>query len=300
MNRYVFTLISVCVALFLTPASVYAEEFHVEVNPSILLFNKSKPEQKVTIKNLSNRSIELQPSLYLIKDAGNKNGSVTIENPEKEPIKLEDILTIRENDMSLSTLHLDPLESRQISVIYQPENSTDNKYFTLVFGQKSTTGEPETTTSYSQVISGAGVVILPINEQQTKLDTMIARFESKKIRTSGPITFNAQTRNDTDQLEVVTSTISIRNILNQEVGEITFPNQYLLPHTERQLLQEGNIPTWNDSFLLGPYRATLRIENGEMSREQTINLFVIPVIPLVLVSFILFFSFGVYVKARRK
>lgn len=300
MKRYAISLIIACITLSIAPQYANAEDFHIEVNPSILIFDSANLEKTVTIKNLGSTAIDLQPALYVIKDAGNKNGSITIENPEKQTLSLDEIVSLRENQQDVSTLHLDSLESRQISIIYHPGKNTDKQYFTLVFNKKPTIVEAEDESSYSEIIPGTGILLLENSAPEAGLQTEIVRFKSKQFTTSGPLTFEVQLRNDGDQLQIVSPTISIRNILNQNVGEIEFPTQYLLPHSERILQQNGQNPTWNDSFILGPYRATLQIKNDETKIEQTNTVFVIPLIPLALTSFIIFFCLGVYVKARRK
>lgn len=93
--------------------------------------------------------------------------------------------------------------------------------------------------------------------------------------------------------------ISIYNILGQKVGEINIAKQYLLPQSERILQKDGNSLTWNDSLILGPYTARLDIKSGDTTVTKTISFFVIPVFPVLIISFIIFFCLGVYVKARK-
>jgi hypothetical protein len=299
MYSYKWTAAFVISFFLFTSSQAYAADYHLEITPSMLLFKSPTEEQNILIKNLSTEAIDLEPTLYVIKDAGNKDGSLTIENPSQAEPDIQQYITLRENGNTISSLHLNPLESSLVSVFYHPVNNSDNNFFTLVFNKKITDSEVNNKNSFSQVVPGSGVIILPTSSDNSKVTLPQISFTTKKFKTSGPIEFKAGINNQTDGIEIITPMISIYNILGQKVGEINIAKQYLLPQSERILQKDGNSLTWNDSLILGPYTARLDIKSGDTTVTKTISFFVIPVFPVLIISFIIFFCLGVYVKARK-
>ena len=293
----------VLLLLIVSNSEVNAQGFGIEVSPTIVVLSSdSDSVYKIKVKNLENKPISLIPDFYSVKDAGSLDGRIQIENISEElEMSLKKNLLIRENQKLISIIELEPLETRLYQLEYQPNNQIANeKVFTLVLAlNQSQIVVSEEKTSKSQIIPGVGILLIKSKFDNQQNTSIFDNFSSKSFYTKGPIILDTKLKNNSDNILHVRGNISIYNIINQKVAEIPLNELYMLPKSITKVLINGNTPSWNDSFLMGLYRSSLELEINGVKKTYNKYFFVIPILPLSVITFIIFFSLGVYLRVKR-
>lgn len=296
MKKSIIASSALLTGFIILPPNVVAEEFSLELKQTILVFDKSNlKEYKLLIKNTGTTNVELTPVFYTLRGLNNMSSSVSLE---KRDDTLEKQISLRENGNVVSSVKLDPLESRQISIKYQFVDSTANDFFTIVWENNSASNS-STEESSTRLVPGLGTIIIATDSKASQAAPKVS-FQSNRFQKDGPITFKAQISNPGEHVMIIKPQVKIKNVLQQEVGTIDIPTQYILPKTDRNLLIQGKSLEWDDKLLLGPYIATLKTETqgGYISLNSSTT-YVFPVLPILVVSIIIFFIIGVWLRVRK-
>ncbi len=285
-------------AIFILPTVSYAQEYSLEILPSIIVFDKANlKSQALTIKNASSEAVELTPQFYNITDTKALDGSISIGSKNQT---LSGAIKLSENNTPISTLKLEPLESRQISLNYQTNQTNATEFFTILWEPKMAKNEAGIDESITYINPSIGTVILATNTASEPNLPKVS-WHAAKFQKSGPLTFDITFENASKDLMIVTPRVRINNILDQTVSTIEFPTQYLLPESKRSLKFEGKIPAWNDKVVLGRYTSTLEVIDAKNQTHllQETKTYVLPILPIAISSLIIFFILGVYLRVRR-
>lgn len=166
------------------------------------------------------------------------------------------------------TLKVQPKQSETITVLIQtPQDALPGGHYTGVYFQPQNTTVPET--SGPQTFSQVGSLFAINVAGDINFDTLIKSFQTdKKFYEFGPVDFQAIIENQSDTHISPKATLTIKDTLGRELETLSFQKVNIFPFTSRTIKT-----TWDQTWGLGRYEATLTVPFGEGSTETATILF---------------------------
>ncbi len=303
-----------------------AYAFSVGVYPPLIQIEalpQSKIETAIQIENLSPDPVSLQILLKPFKAGELENGQVAFLTKDQAlnspTTALFDYVQIKENNQKIETVELSPKQQKKlILAIDLPKNiSLDDYYFSIVFLAKENYIQNTKSTSFAQGGLATNVLLTIGPKEKTK--GLIEEFSVPFILKEGPVPFVLRIKNTGKSVIAPKGQIVIQNFFKQTVGKVEFLPVNILAGSTRSLPDtkqlEENISNYNSSvstegkdnqvyafwpetFLLGPYTATLEIalsQQGPLFR-RTIIFIGVPLQLLLIFGFIIVLA--VLIKIR--
>ncbi|OGH23833.1 MAG: hypothetical protein A2698_00015 [Candidatus Levybacteria bacterium RIFCSPHIGHO2_01_FULL_42_15] len=285
--------------------SAYAESFSFEVSPAIISISEKRPfetEEEITLSNKSQQTIELDIRLspFVPSDS---TGSMTYraakdafaQKPNPDILKNVQLL---ENERPIDTLTLTPFQEKTVSlkVTIPPSEPSSDYYFSVIF----LSNPPQKDEDQSATVAIGGIathVLLSIGPNEPTNGTIEA-FSTPRFIEHGPVPFAISIINKSNHFITPKGSILIRNMFGQTVGAVGVGQTRVLANSTRVLPQVS----FNESFLLGPYEATLSLALSEEgpSFSRSIRFFAFPAKSFLLILASLFLLFWVRKRIAQK
>lgn len=274
--------------LFLNLDKTAAAGLSLAISPPLIQITSLAPAQiktPMTIQNLGDESIELD---ILLKPL------TTLNNQRKAP-SIFDKIQILEENAPVQSLALAPKQRKKLFLkIDIPVQEPDSDhYFSLLFISKASTLKDNL--NYSQVIGGVGInVLLSIGQQNPS--SLIEEFSAPLFLGKGAVPFTLKIKNTSSHFITPRGEIVIKNMFGKIVGRIEMLPENILINSSRYIKR-----FWNESFLLGAYKANLNISLSQKSPiyKESISFFVIPVQAIVGALTFLLISLLIYRRVKK-
>ncbi len=320
LSTYLTATLVLLVFIGLFPHEAQAAQLSVGISPPILQITAQPPasiEAPISIKNFTQEQVTFNIVLKPFKPTDKENGQLTYIS-EKEAFKgknpkIFDTMQIQNNGHSIQQLTLSPLQEKELTLhIGLPENELyADYYFSILFLAKNNLSTDSV--NASQAVGGLGLLVLLSIGQKGPAKGLIEEFSVPWFVEKGPVPFTLRVTNTGHHVFVPNGTIVIKNMFGQTIGNVELLPVNVLSQSTRSLVDsfqspEATIPAkfqipntmWHESFLLGPYTATLSLQfaqNGQIY-SQTIRFFAMPVQGFIVII-VAIFSFLV-IKNRIK
>ena len=317
----------ITILFFIIPSNVYAQEFHVSIEPTVIQIDSTPPSKfqaPFRIKNLSSSSIKL--GLKIIPIEARDDGKINLLLNEEDTLAsvIRERLIILDGQTQIKELELRAGETKQLLLFMDVKKGdpAGDFYFSLVF---TSDGVVIDETSTSSIPAGIAMNVLVSIGPKVSATAIIEDFSTNRIVGAGPVFFNLKLKNTGRHLIQPEGNVTIKNMFGKKVADIKILPQYVLAESSRYLIdstqaspsaqtsdilsrkqQDNPVVIWGEKFLLGFYtaEAKLYLEDNGAEVIKRITFFAIPVQILVIVSGIVFVILGILlrigIKLRKK
>lgn len=261
-----FVCLSICLfALF--PRRAFASGFSVGVFPPIIKINASPPvslQTPIIIKNPTDQTETFNISFKPFTQSDDENGQVRyLKNDElnlKDPLIFQRIKVL-DSDNQVSSVELAPGEQKKLTLnIDIPDGeSASEYYFSVLF--ISSSPQLQSQENKSDILTGVATNVLLSIGTKEKPNVKLTNFATDFFKEKGGAQFSVKALNQGNQFANVGGYILIRNLFGQTVGRVELNKTNILAKTSRYLASSGELSKalWPETFLLGPYTATLTL-----------------------------------------
>ncbi len=273
--------------------SVSPQIFQVELTPPAAATAK----QTLTLENASNDPLPLHLEYKFFKPEGN-NGDITYlpdtTQVGNDPFILDKI-TLLDKGEKVQSLLIPPKTKKQFDLVISipKDEPPGDYYFSLLFLADNSTASQSAQSTQSTAIGGIATNVLLSIGPKTKTTGSIEEFSTPFFQTKGPVNFSVKIKNSSSHFIYPKGQIIITNMFGQKIGKIDLLPLNILSGSSRSLpsreqfaaLQKvedakggktkedkatletfkaleafnSSVAIWPESFLLGPYKATLTI-----------------------------------------
>lgn len=288
-----FFLFYILLSIFYIPQA-NASEISLGIYPPLIQLestSSSTIDSPITLSNLTDATLNLSVQLKPFTSSEKENGEIKYlpdARIKSTPYPhIFDKVQIRDNDTAVKTLTLGPRQSKNLTLhldLDSNEQSIDY-YFSIVFLStpiEATPQEQNAITAHTSITAGIATNVLLSVNPQGDTNGSIEEFSSPSFVDHGPISFKVHLKNLSMHKIAPTGTISITNVFNQIIGKIDLLQSPILSQSSRFLTSQHSfsppVALWPETFLLGPYDATLTVKlssNGPVL-SQTIRFFAFP------------------------
>jgi hypothetical protein len=273
--------------------SVSPQIFQIELTPPAAATAK----QTVTLENSGNDPLPLHIEYKFFKPEG-VNGDINYLSPDmpvgNDPLILEKV-ALFDKEEEVTSLTIPPKSKKQfdLAIGVPKDEPPGDYYFSILFLADNSTASESAASSQSSAIGGIAMNVLLSIGPKSKTTGSIEEFSTPLFQTKGPVTFNVKIRNSSSHFIYPKGQILITNMFGQKIGKIELLPLNILSNSSRslpskeqfanlQVLEDAKngkktidkdtlanleklasfdqgVAIWPESFLLGPYKATLTI-----------------------------------------
>jgi len=308
---------------FAAPA-VQAASVSLGVFPPILQIQAIPPtnvKSKILIENLGDDPVDLKIGLKPFIASDKENGQVDYSSDYNlaDPF-IFDKMQILDGDTSIDLITLSPGQKKELTLeIALPQNEIlGDYYFSIIF---MSANQSETNSNISGATAGIATNVLLSIGPKGPTQGNIEEFSAPIFKTRGPIPFTTRIRNTSNHFITTKGDIVIKNIFGQSVGKIDLLPVNILSRSVRSIPDSQQSPganppsnlksyvlslrsiaaVWPETFLFGPYTATLTIalsDQGPLYR-RTINFYAFPTETLFGILIIILIISAIIIRARK-
>lgn len=270
--------------LYTAPAS--ASELSLGISPPLLQIEAIPPASvtaPITVQNLSDESVELQIVFKPFTQGSNEDGTPQYYTkdqpfPGANPHIFEKMQILDAGAHAIQSLLLAPHQEKNLTLhigILKDEPLSDY-YFSIVFISKTPEGSDANAT---QASGGVATNVLLSIGTKGQAKGFLEEFSAPFFVEKGPVPFTVRLKNTSAHYINPEGEILIKNMFGQIVGRVDLLPVAILAHTIRaipdslqspdstgsakmnyeRLIMNSPKAFWNESFLLGPYSATLTV-----------------------------------------
>lgn len=320
-GKIAFVLTSGLTTTLLITSNVHAQGVSVSLYPPVIKVDTSPPSSPIvpiTLQNNKSEDIVLDISLIPLS-TNNSTGEIKLL-PElasqgfyayyKERVQF--LVDGKKTDK----VHLSALERKeiQLNINISKGDPPGDYYYSIVFLNQGTSPQE---TSVSQLPVGIASNLLLSIGQKGKSTGGIVELSTNRFITKGPVIFSLKLHNASKHLVEPKGYIRIKNMFDQNVGTVNILPQYVLAGKDRYLTDEKQIIdgsnsnvrytstpkiVWNESFLLGWYKAeaTIKLDDSSAPLYSTTHFLSFPLYLFFPLAIFLFFCISIYLKVKRK
>lgn len=318
-----YWVIGLLVVLVVFPAKTSAAGLSLGVSPPILQIDALPPASintPITIQNFTDANVTFDIIFKPFTASKKENGQV--EYLPKQDLPIFEKMQILDNEHSIKTLTLGPSQSKTLNLhIGIPKDEPPKDYyFSIVFIANPELSDSELVEgNLAKTAGGIATNVLLSIGPKGKAQGLIEEFSAPLFLEKGPVPFTVRVKNTAEHTIAPTGEILIVNMFGQIVGKVELAPVNILARTIRaipDLQAEEATPSatlnselstlnsirafWQESFLLGPYSATLTLSLSDEGPKfsRTIRFFALPIqafLGIVLALLIVFF-----IRARLK
>ncbi len=301
----------------------YAQQFHVSIEPTVIQIDATPPanfQAPFLIKNLSSATIILTPKLIPFEPKADGKIRLLINEGNSLADIIKDRLVLLDEEKMVNIIELGAGETKQLRLFMNlvKGDPVGDYYFSLVFISEGTTLED---TSTSALPAGIATNIMLSIGPKIAASGEIEELSTKRFISSGPVALSLKLKNTGKHLIQPSGTISIKNMLGKEVGNLKLQPQYVLSKSSRYLIDEKTATQsagtqsmlssmnldnpssiWSEKFLMGAYTATakLTLEKGGAVVTETTTFYAIPVQIIAIISGMIFVILGIFLRIKYK
>ncbi len=275
-----------------------AQGTSLRLSPSVLKVKLEAPTElnaPVSIENLTDQAVDLKTEFRLFKASAENNGQIEYLPTKDNKSNIFQHIALMDGDINLNTLTLGPRQKKNLTlrINIEDDEATQDYYFSVIYTRIQDTAEPATAASEQHSISrvNAGIamnVLLSIQNQNSNIATAsIDEFSSPKYIEKGPLDFILKLRNNGSNYISAKGEIEITNMFGQLIGRVDLPATTVLANSSRYLATQDQRITdnssritppdqssiisnkllvpkalWQENFLLGFYKAIVKIETS--------------------------------------
>ncbi len=332
--KFQIGLLVVLVILVVFPTKTSAAGLSLGVYPPLIQIETIPPanvNSKITIQNLGDNSLDLEITLKPFIASKLENGQVEYLSQDQsfgeDPLILQRVQILDEG-VAVRNIALAPLQKKDLNlnIDIPADESLGDYYFSVIFSSipeiQNTEANSASLLNQSQSVGGVATnVLLSItSEAKEKPQGILETFSSPLLVEKGPVPFTARVKNTGRYFITPQGSILIKNIFGQTVGKVNLLPVNILSNSTRSIPDEIQSPEanppptmnhepltinrprafWPETFLLGPYQATLNITLSDQGPifKRTIYFFALPlqvIIGLAIASIIF-----VFIRSRIK
>lgn len=294
----------------LLSSQVHAQGLDLSVAPAIFQIELTPPadvavSQNLTLQNNSDDPVSLAVQLKPFVPDESDDGKLRYLNDGEtmkgaDPHILDDV-ALMDNGQQVKRVELGPKEKRQfdLSVAIPKDEPPSDYYFSIVFLNTPEPAEGPSQSSSTLTAGGVAVNVLLSIGPQTQTTGSIEEFSTPFFVQSGPVPFTVKINNTSSHFVYPKAQIIIKNMFGQAVGKVdllpvnilsnsvrampskedyVFTAQAQNATSEEQRTQNKElnlshpVGIWPETFLLGPYTATLTVamsDNGPLLTQTT-------------------------------
>lgn len=298
----------ILVLLFALPiGKANAQVASLRVSPSSLQIKAVTPTEitaPIIVENKSDYPVDLKIEFRQFQASDRADGQIEYLGHNSSPIFSKIQLT--DPEKSINQLTLGPKQKKDlfIRISLNSEEKAMDHYFSIVFISTQAESQPVDASSGQHSVTkiNSGVAmnillsILPKSAEQTTntipQNVSIEEFSAPSFIEKGPISFNVKLQNKASNYVTPKGTIYVKNMFGQLIGKIDLQQSNILANSSRYLSTQNQPSTsslseveghnrtalWPESFLLGFYEATLRIDTapGTVPMTKTIHFTALP------------------------
>lgn len=292
-------------------SQAFAEGASLAITPQVITLQTQAPafiEKSFSIQNKANTPIDLLVTYMPFTQKGGKDG-IPFYHVDTNAFfaKDRDIfkkVQLFDGDTAINQLSLSPKQEKKLRLqIILPKDEPDSDYyFSILFISKnpasSGTIQSQSIKAATTITPGiAANILLSIVSGQKQPEGLIQDYTTPFFVTQGPVSITLTFENTGSFLVAPEGTVLISNMFGQIVGKIIIPKTQVLAHTKR------HIPiSWNESFLLGPYQATLYLnfaDDPHTSYKRITTFVGIPIYLLGSIIAVIIFVFLLWSRIRK-
>lgn len=231
----------------------YAQEVSLALTPPNIVIQTEAPafiEKTINIENRGNETIDLEIALRSFIQE--KNESIF----EK--------IAVNDNSQAVSIITLSPKQQKTLTLqitLPKTEKNADY-YFSILFISKDiysndVAEQPADQATQARINTKTAIatnVLLSIYTGKKEPQGLIKGYTTPFFAEHGPVPFHVRFENTGEFLLIPEGVILIKNMFGQTVGRVNLAKTNVLAQTERDIKV-----AWNETFLLGPYRADLKL-----------------------------------------
>lgn len=260
------------------------------ISPPLLEIQANPPttvKAAITIQNSGSEPVNLKIIVKPFTASEKENGELRYLTEKDEfpgaDREIFEKMEVLDGDESVEELSIGPEQERPLTLkITLPKNEPHSDYyFTLVF---LVVPNAQENTNMTSATGGIGVNVLLSVGPRGKAKGYLTEFSTLPFIQHGPVPFTVKVKNTGKRLFTPTGEIYIKNMFGQTVGKVDLLPVHILGHTSRGIpdsLQNmeatisGQMSTtqyaksdtplafWPETFLFGPYTATLTLGLSE-------------------------------------
>ncbi len=310
--------------LLLTSVKPAFAQVSLGVFPPILQIQATPPtdiRSKILIENMGDEPVDLKIGLKPFTASDKEDGRVNYSNDYNlaDPF-IFDKMQILDNDTSIDSLTLAPGQQKELTLqIVLPQNEIlGDYYFSIIFMSANT---PAADSNVSGATAGIATNVLLSIGPKGKTQGNIEEFSAPILKTRGPVPFTVRIRNTSNHFITTKGDIVIKNMFGQSVGKVDLLPVNILSQTIRSIPDSLQSPSanppaslksyllnlksisavWPETFLFGPYTATLTIalsDQGPLYR-RTIHFYAFPTETLFGILIIILIISAVIIRIKK-
>lgn len=324
-----FLIILTTAYCILYTSTAEASAVDLGINPPILQIEAKPPASittPLTIENFGEDPVTLKVYFKLFTANTGENGHIRYLTPN-DPFpganpQIFSYMQLVENDHIKDTITLSPGQKKTLGfhIGIPKDEPFSDYYFSLVFAS-TPSKEVEISQSGSQTPAGIAMNVLLSVGPKGKAKASIQEFSAPFFLEKGPVPFTVRIRNIGGHVIAPKGNIMIQNMFGQLIGRVDLLPVNILADTVRALPDTAKNPdssasstvtfvsqsyptkaVWPETFLLGPYSATLTIlvsDQGPIYRK-TIVFFALPLQVTLAVTASVIVIFLLIKKIRQK
>ena len=323
LKIFLIIIISLILNLKFVPAA-HAAGLSLGIFPPILQIQATPPTEiksKILIENLGDDPVDLKIGLKPFIASDKENGQVNYSSDYNlaDPF-IFDKMQILDGNSSIDSITLAPGQKKELTLeIALPQNEIlGDYYFSIIFISANT---PTANSNISGAAAGIATNVLLSIGPKGPTQGNIEEFSAPVFKTHGPVPFTVRIRNTSDHFITTKGDIVIKNMFGQSVGKVDLLPVNILSQSVRSipdslqspdanpppslksyfLLLKTTAAVWPETFLFGPYTATLTIalsDQGPLYRK-TVNLYALPTETLFGILIVILIITVIIIRAKK-
>lgn len=274
----------------------YAGGLDLAISPPLIQITTDSPaviKTPFTIENLSNDPIKMHIYLQPFKASVAQNGSIEFLKKGEafgDDPDIFDKIRILDKDKEIDSLEIAPKQDKTLVLqVNLPAHQPASDYYFAIIFLRPPDQQIEKSSS-SQSTGGIGINVLLTVSGKITAKGSIEEFSSPLVMERGPVPFTVKVKNTGSHVMAPTGSILITNMFGQTVGKVDLQPVNILAHSIRAIPDKGQNEdvennqqqqtalvanphaVWPESFLLGPYSATIRVklsDDGPILKQTT-------------------------------
>lgn len=333
---FFFAILYTLFCILYTP-QIKANSFDLSVSPQIFQVDLTPPavataKQTITLENNSDNPLPLSITYRPFKPQGDNGNIVYLKENERignDPQILDKII-VSQNNKALDSVLLPPKTKKQLDLtVSVPSDEPPGDYYvSILFLENNASSSAGVTSTLSNAIGGVAMNVLLSIGPKGKTTGKIEDFSTDFLKPEGPVSFKVTINNTSPHFIAPQAQIIITNMFGQKIGKIDLLPLNILAHSSRSLpskeqfvLAANSNPTdnkqieaiqrtltdskealavWPETFLLGPYKATLTVAFSDEGPLYVKSIYFLGVPIYVLGAFFVCLVLIVAIRARLK
>lgn len=306
----------------------FAQDVNVGVYPPVFQITATPPSDIRTnffVQNLSDKdSVDLDIAVKPFTAGDRENGEVSYQqdlSTYEDPYIFEK-MEILDGENSVSSITLAPKQKKNLVLHIQipKEETSSDYYFSILFISKA--GDNVQLNGSQATGAIASNVLLSIG-QKGKTEGVISDFSAPFFVEKGPVPFTVRVKNTSSHFITPKGDITIKNIFGQTIGKVDLlpvnilagttrriPDSLQSPDKEKEFGQIKDVvlanyypvAVWPETFLLGPYTATLTLSLSDSGPVYVRNayFFAFPLEALAAIFTVILVAIFIILRVKKK